>query len=237
MPPEMFVKRPVEWLRVDHALSCDRQLCAQLRLRPVRAAREGSRPRRARSLDWRVAGCGAEPINAPRCTRSPTSSPASDFAPSSFLPSYGLAEHVLAASVGVRQREPRVDVVSGEALSDSRVAAPAYPDDDAAIRLVSCGRPLPGHALRIVADDGAEARERQVGEIVLAGPSVMRGYCKDPESTSEVIRDGWLHTGDLGYLSEGRAVCLRASERTDRDRTAANITRTISNGASSSCRA
>ena len=68
--------------------------------------------------------------------------------------------------------------------------------------------------MRIVADDGAEARERQVGEIVLAGPSVMQGYCRDPESTSEVIRDGWLHTGDLGYLSEGELfVCGRLKDR------------------------
>ena len=213
MPPEMFVKRPVEWLRVisrcrasvSYAPNFAYDLC-------VRRVKE-------RDLDgldlssWRVAGCGAEPINAHTLEAFAGKFARAGFRASSFLPSYGLAEHVLAATFGVRQREPRVDVISAAALSATRVAACVDPADDSAIRLVSCGRPLPGHAMRIVADDGAEARERQVGEIVLAGPSVMLGYCKDPESTSEVFRDGWLHTGDLGYLSEGELfVCGRLKD-------------------------
>jgi fatty-acyl-CoA synthase len=213
MPPEMFVKRPVEWLRaitryratVSYAPNFAYDLC-------VRRVKD-------RDLDgldlstWRVAGCGAEPINATTLLAFADKFARVGFRAESFVPSYGLAEHVLAATFGLRQRALRIDVVSAEALSQSRVAAPAHPDNAAAIRLVSCGRPLPDHGLRIVADDGSDAGEREVGEIALCGPSVMRGYYKDPESTALAIRDGWLHTGDLGYLSEGELfVCGRLKE-------------------------
>jgi fatty-acyl-CoA synthase len=213
MPPELFVKRPVEWLRaitryratVSYAPNFAYDLC-------VRRVKD----RDLAGLDlstWRVAGCGAEPINTATLRAFADKFSAVGFRAESFVPSYGLAEHVLAATFGIRQRALRVDLVSAEALSDSGVAAPAHPVDRGAIRLVSCGRPLPDHALRIVTGAGAEAGEREVGEIVLSGPSVMRGYYKDPEATALAIRDGWLHTGDLGYLSEGELfVCGRLKE-------------------------
>jgi fatty-acyl-CoA synthase len=54
---------------------------------------------------------------------------------------------------------------------------------------------------------------REVGEITLAGPSVMLGYYNNPDLTSRVLRDGWLHTGDLGYLSDGELfVCGRLKD-------------------------
>jgi fatty-acyl-CoA synthase len=160
-----------------------------------------------------VAGCGAESIHAATLHAFADRFARVGFHAENFLPSYGLAEHVLAATFGVRQRAPRIDLVSADALSDSRIAAPAHPDDESAIRLVSCGCPLPDHSLRIVTDDGSDAAEREVGEIALAGPSVMRGYYKDPDATARAIRNGWLYTGDLGYLSEGELfVCGRLKE-------------------------
>jgi fatty-acyl-CoA synthase len=211
MPPELFVKRPIEWLRaitryratVSYAPNFAYDLCVR-------------RVKNVQGLDlssWRVAGCGAEPINAQTLSAFAEKFGPAGFRAASFVPSYGLAEHVLAATLGVREREPRVDVVSSEALAGTGVAAPADPEEDAVVRLVSCGRPLPSHALRIVRDDDSDAHEREIGEIVLAGPSVMLGYHKDPESTARAIRDGWLHTGDLGYLSNGELfVCGRLKD-------------------------
>jgi len=120
---------------------------------------------------------------------------------------------VLAATFAVRGREPRVEAVCAAPLAENRVAVPAAEDDQSAVRLVSCGRSLPEHALRIVRDDGSEANDREVGEIALAGPSVMLGYYNDPDLTARVIRDGWLHTGDLGYVSDGELfVCGRLKD-------------------------
>jgi acyl-CoA synthetase (AMP-forming)/AMP-acid ligase II len=56
--------------------------------------------------------------------------------------------------------------------------------------------------VRIIGEDGEPLPERRVGEILVRAPTLMQGYCDDPVATAEALRDGWLHTGDLGYLDE-----------------------------------
>lgn len=72
-------------------------------------------------------------------------------------------------------------------------------------RVGSVGRPLPAFEIRVVADDGRPLGPRQVGEIVQRArvPGLLtRGYYRDPAATAAALRDGWLHTGDLGYQDE-----------------------------------
>ena len=81
------------------------------------------------------------------------------------------------------------------------------------VTLVSCGRRFP--ATRSGSSERMAGRcpTAQVGEIALAGPSVMLGYYKQDALTAQTIRDGWLHTGDLGYLSDGELfVCGRVKD-------------------------
>jgi len=76
---------------------------------------------------------------------------------------------------------------------------------DALRKLGSAGRPLPATTVAIEVAGDVEARpaeRNEVGEILVAGPSVFPGYLGRPDATAEVLRDGWLHTGDLGYLDE-----------------------------------
>lgn len=68
--------------------------------------------------------------------------------------------------------------------------------------LRSCGRPVFGTELRIVDDQGRDLPQGEVGEILGRGPQVMKGYWKRDEATAETVVDGWLHTGDAGYLDE-----------------------------------
>lgn len=82
-----------------------------------------------------------------------------------------------------------------EATSQVATAAPPR----AGVREPSPMLPLPGTEVRIVAD-GRDAGPEAEGEIVVRGATVMRGYLHDDEATARALRDGWLHTGDVGYL-------------------------------------
>ena len=69
-------------------------------------------------------------------------------------------------------------------------------------RLASAGQPSPTCEIRVVSDDGADCPVGEPGEVLISGPSVMQGYWRNPEATAEVLRDGWIHTGDIGTLDD-----------------------------------
>jgi len=69
-------------------------------------------------------------------------------------------------------------------------------------RAGSIGLPMPGMEMKIVDENDVEVRSGQVGEIIIQGPNVMKGYLNKPEATKEALRGGWLRTGDLAQLQE-----------------------------------
>ena len=204
LAPEQFAVRPVEWLRVMSRLRATVSTAPNFAYR-IAADRIPDRDLRGLDLSaWRVALCGGEPISADTATAFARRFAPHGLSPTAFFPVYGLAEMTLAATFPPPGRATRVDEVDREALERDRVARPAtgHPNEQAA-RIVSCGRPFPGHALQIVDDKGEPLPERRVGEIELRGLSMMSGYFRDPAATLDVMPGGWLRTGDLGYVADG----------------------------------
>ncbi|CAM3815136.1 class I adenylate-forming enzyme family protein [Tsukamurella strandjordii] len=90
-------------------------------------------------------------------------------------------------------------LIEGYGLSECTCAATCNPLDG--VRKVgTVGLPLPEQRIRIVDAHGAELPAGEAGEVLLAGPNIMRGYLNRPEETAKTLVDGWLHTGDVGFL-------------------------------------
>ncbi len=88
------------------------------------------------------------------------------------------------------------DVVEGYGLTEASPVTHANPRG--ANRPGSIGKPLPDTEVRIVdPDTHQEIVGDGVGELVIRGPQVMKGYCHNPEATAAMLRDGWLYTGDM----------------------------------------
>lgn len=91
-------------------------------------------------------------------------------------------------------------VIEGYGLSECTCRATFNPPD-ARRRLGSVGLPI-GNEVKIFDDADGERPPGQIGEIVLRGENVMKGYFKNPEATAQAFRGGWFHTGDVGYQDE-----------------------------------
>ena len=92
-----------------------------------------------------------------------------------------------------------LEIVEGYTLTESPSALFNQPGD---IKIGSIGKPMAGVEARVIDDDDNEVPQGEIGEIALKGPAVMKEYFKNPEATSEALRGGWLHTGDLGRVDE-----------------------------------
>lgn len=210
MSPVLFLKRPTAWLdalsRYKGTISFAPNFAYDLCRRRVKSTQLAS-------LDlsrWRVAGCGAEPVRPDTLRLFADYFAPAGFRATSVVPSYGLAEASLAVSFSTGG--VHVDVVDAERLVREQRAVPVV-NGGAAVRVVRCGLTIPGHDLRIVNEHGAPLPERYVGSIVVKGPSIMQGYFEQPEATADSLRDGWLFTGDLGYIADGALyVCGRTKD-------------------------
>ncbi|MCA9589452.1 MAG: fatty acyl-AMP ligase [Myxococcales bacterium] len=159
----------------------------------------------------RRTGCGAEPIQATTLRDFATKLAPAKFDPSSFLPSYGMAEATLAITFVPRDSGVRSDVIDRAALEGG---AAKQPEGDVTTQeLVNCGGAFPEHEVAIVDEAGNRLPDRQVGQIITRGPSICQGYFQEPELTAESFRDGWLYTGDLGYTVDGEVfICGRLKD-------------------------
>ena len=116
---------------------------------------------------------------------------------------YALAENTFAATQSPVGRPPRVDWVSRRALREAQHAVACEPGVDDALPMVSCGVPIAGTEIAIAGAGGERLPPRQEGEILLRSDCMLAEYHRRPDATAEALRDGWYHTGDMGYLADG----------------------------------
>jgi len=152
---------------------------------------------------WRIAFCGSEAIYEQTWQGFQTAFASRGFAANAFLPVYGLAEATLAATIPSIDSAPEAENIARTILETKGRAVPCGQCADW-VTMVSVGKPIRGHSLRIVSGDNRVAPEREVGEIEFAGPSVIDGYWNQAISRELRSPDGYLRTGDMGYLAEGR---------------------------------
>jgi 1-acyl-sn-glycerol-3-phosphate acyltransferase len=120
-----------------------------------------------------------------------------------MTPVYGLAECCLGTTFPPLDRGVLVERIDRAHFQRHGVARLAREDDPLPLRLVACGRALPGHAVRVVDERGRELGERTQGRVQFAGPSASSGYFENPEETARLVDGAWRNTGDLGYLAGG----------------------------------
>ena len=199
-----FAIRPLQWLRLISRNRCTVAFSQPfgLKLCTLRA-----RETDLKELDlscWRAAGIGAEMIRPETLRNFAEKFASAGFDESAFLPCYGLAESTLAVTfsrIGTGCKSIQVD---SKTLIDKKMAARLQANGRKQNEFVNCGRPLPGHTVKIVDEDGEQLSEMMVGSVLVHGDSLMTGYYNNPEETSRALKSGnWLDTGDIGFLLGG----------------------------------
>jgi fatty-acyl-CoA synthase len=202
VPPLDFARRPQVWCetidRVGGTIAFAPNFAYAL---VARRARDEELARWDLS-SWRVAGCGAEPIQPAALRLFCERLAPAGFDPRALLPCYGLAEATLAVTLTPLRRGLRTARVAADGLRRDGVATAAC-DGEPALELASCGPVVAGHELRVAGRDSRSLPDGREGELWVRGPSVTAGYFADPERTAEGFRDGWLRTGDLGFVAGG----------------------------------
>ncbi len=204
MPTELFVRRPLLWLQTASkkraTITCSPNFGYRHFLKVLG-------DRRLEGVDLstlRLIYNGAEPISVELCKEFMDRLAYTGLRREAMYPVYGLAEASLAVTLPKLGAEFRWMRVNRHRLNvgDRVEQNPENPRD--ALELVCCGEPIPQTLVRIAGDERGAMPPDHVGHILICGPNVTRGFIGDPEATALAIdAEGWLDTGDLGFLHEG----------------------------------
>ncbi|MGH6787924.1 MAG: fatty acyl-AMP ligase [Novosphingobium sp.] len=200
---EDFARRPLAWLDLisrNPGTSCSYSPTFGYDICARRISSQSHVAERFDLSRWRIAGNGADMIRPDVMQQFVNAFAAAGFKAAAFLPSYGLAEATLAVTIMPPGEGIRVELVEEERLS----GCPRDLSRPARYRaIVNCGKALRDMALEVRGEKGHALPDHHIGKVWCKGPSVMHSYFRDPESTAACLVDGWLDTGDMGYLVDG----------------------------------
>lgn len=199
MPPERFIVRPGGWLKLIAEVGGT--------LSPAPNFAYDLCTTRAAEIDdldlssWRVALNGSEPVHLPTIGRFNERFGPKGFRSEALMPVYGMAEATLAVTFSPAGRGPSSKAVCRKTLEEQGCVVPS--PADRARHAVSVGHPLAGTSVMIADDSGRVLPEGAVGEVRVQGPSLMVGYFRNDDASAQALSDGWLRTGDLGFVLDG----------------------------------
>lgn len=209
MKASRFLQDPVSWLTAISRYRADISSAPNFAYDLCTKRVTGQQKRSLDLTKWRVAINGAEPVSAETIERFSLAFAECGFRADAFYPSYGLAESTLMVS-GARLRAKGTLVrASAMALEQNLIRDPI--DGERVRLLVGCGSALFDQVIEIVDPQALTVcPDRTVGEIWVRGPSVGQGYWNRPTESNAIFRavlpasgDGFLRTGDLGFLDRG----------------------------------
>ena len=203
MSPLAFLSRPQRWLWAIHrhrgTLAAAPNFAYELCLRKIE-------DRDIEGLDlssWRYAFNGAEPVSTDTLRKFRERFSSFGLKPEALAPVYGLAECTVGLAIPPPGRGPLIDHIARAPFMASGSAIPAPDGANDVLRVVACGMPLAGHAVRVVDAAGRELGERQEGQLQFKGPSATSGYYRNPQETKKLFVGKWLDSGDYAYLAGG----------------------------------
>lgn len=198
LTPQQFVAKPINWLRVISEYRGSTIIGPTFGYHLVS---HYVQERQLAGIDLssiRLAYIGAEPIPVKTANQFITRFKPYGFNPKSFYPSYGMAECTVAAALPPIDRDMVVDTVERAGLVSKNKAIRRNCQSLDTVSFISVGCALPDHEITIInINTGKECAERELGEITIKGPSVFKGYFNKENV------DGFLRTGDLGYIANG----------------------------------
>lgn len=197
-----FVLDPLSWLRGLSASGPVHTSAPNFGLQLVARRLSTAREAKFQLADVKSIICGGEPIHPKTAQAFLEAMLPFGLRSAAFRPSYGMAEAtvLIASAEGLTVRASRT--VAAKSVEQETMS------NGGSFGYVCLGKPVRNTQLRIRGSDGRQAEDGIVGDIEVSTASMMKGYFEQPDATAKVLKDGWLSTGDLGFMVDGELHCV-----------------------------
>ncbi|WP_256756844.1 non-ribosomal peptide synthetase [Cohnella sp. WQ 127256] len=207
MQPTLFVMDPELWLHKAHEHGITLLSSPNFGYKHFL-----SHCKKERIAEWNLSRLrlifnGAEPVSAKLCNRFLDAIGPTGANRNILFPVYGMAEASLAVTFPPTNEEVIPVYLDRNRLSAGEPVRDTGPDDKECVTFVDVGYPVQDCQVRVCDDDGGLLIEGYIGNIQIKGSNVTQGYYRNPTETDKLLNEeGWLSTGDLGFLRRGRLV-------------------------------